>query len=217
MIDTITLIGKHCCKVRNWKEECLDWEAETLQVLKETFSIPFFTFRASSGAAFRKTWCTLATETRTVRSIKWHATAASTAACRSALRLACPKRVRQLHQCYYNAKIGKKSCENNLAADVCVQPCVTTGTRRRRRWRKRWWCPRTTSWAENWRSWSTRSARLTRRRSHRCANWGNTPRWVQASQEDSTAPHCGQPEQLRQLQTAAPTACWPFRPAATRL
>lgn len=51
-------------------------------------------FRAFSAAVSRRTWCTPATETRTARLTRSHATAASTAGCRSALRSACPRKVR---------------------------------------------------------------------------------------------------------------------------
>lgn len=59
--------------------------------MSKTFSC--VCFRVFSGAAFKRTWCIRATETRTVRSTKLPATAASTAGCRSALRSACPKKV----------------------------------------------------------------------------------------------------------------------------
>lgn len=53
-----------------------------------------FFIRVSSVAVSRKTWCTHATETKTARSTRWLETVASTAGCRSALRLACLKKVR---------------------------------------------------------------------------------------------------------------------------
>ncbi len=56
-------------------------------------SLASWCFRASSAAVSRRTWCTPATETRTVRLTRSHATAASTAGCRSALRSACPRKV----------------------------------------------------------------------------------------------------------------------------
>ena len=51
-------------------------------------------FRASSGAACRRTCSTRATKTRTAPSTRWPATAASTADYRNAWRRACPKKVR---------------------------------------------------------------------------------------------------------------------------
>lgn len=51
-------------------------------------------FRVSFGAVSKRTWCIPVTGIRTVRSTKWPATAASTVVCRSALRSACPKKVK---------------------------------------------------------------------------------------------------------------------------
>lgn len=56
-------------------------------------SLASWCFRVSSVAVSRRTWCTPATETRTARLTRSHATAVSTAGCRNALRSACPRKV----------------------------------------------------------------------------------------------------------------------------